>query len=160
MSTTKIYFAHALTNAPDEFRERMFRLRGRIAKIPEVTILDYNWVPGKGPLESINTFEKDQGQVRYADLLVAVIDVTALGLGGEINCRLEIKKPLLVFFPMGTKVTRYVTDGIRHVRQHLIRKGKNGIAFRDFPDPIGYANDNHIYTVVNQWVYDQHLIVV
>jgi hypothetical protein len=131
----KIYLAHALTNAPEEFRQRMFRLRDTLASIPNIEILRFAWIDGVGPKPGVNVYEYDMNCVSEADLVVAILDHFSFGVGMEIQKRSQIKRPMLIFAPTGMKVPKIITDCLVY---------HNAEGPRMLLDPVTYSSEKDI----------------
>lgn len=158
MNIVEIYIANALTDAPPEFVQRMFTLRANVEKNPRIRVLGYNWKLGQGPDRRINSYVQDTAKIDHAKLVVAVIDYNSLGVGGEIEYRLEAGRgPLRLFIPRGRRVTSFVTGHIEKVRDELIAEGRHDYV-NEFPDPIPYDDDMEIVRYIEGWVQDYLLI--
>ena len=146
MKTTKIYLAHALTDASELFRLRMFALRAALNRIENVKVLEFNWKPGLGPDPKVNTYTHDMKQVRAADLMVAVVDYFSSGVGMEIKERCHIKAPLLCFTRPDMKIPQIVRDCIAYHRSLLPPEQDT------LPDFIPYGGDDEIVFAVADWI--------
>ncbi len=149
----KIYLAHALTGAPEEFRQRMLALRQSLNQIPGVHVLEFNWIPGVGPDRTKNTYVFDMDKVNQADLVVGILDHPSIGLGMEIHERCHKDTPMLLFYRIGSRVSQIVSDCITWHRD-LIPPGN-----RDCPsglyDPIAYSSDEDVLGMVEKWIRER-----
>ena len=105
----KIYFAHALSDAPEWFSVRMQSLKKLFEELhPECEILHFF---GLGPAaRDGDIILADLDKVAECDLLVGICDVMSIGLGCEINERLRhVKKPALLVAHRDWRKTRMVT---------------------------------------------------
>ncbi len=145
----KIYIAHALTHATEEFRQRMFRLRDSIGRLPGARILKFNWIPGQGPDPTVNSYDNDIQHVIDADLVVVVrSEFKSEGLPMEIQKRCECGKPLLLFSPRSEKIASIVPDCIASWRK---KHASNGIECELY-DPLLFDNDQEIINAVQKWI--------
>jgi hypothetical protein len=149
---TKLYLAHALTNASAPFAARMVTFRRTISKIPGVELLDFNWTPGKGPDPKIETYPHDMRAVMLADLSVFVLDENAFGVGMEIQERCRLGKPLLCFYPRSMRLTSIIPSCIRY---HRTLHGPHV----DLADPVQYFLDIEMVDRVREWVSAHQLFL-
>ena len=158
----KIYLAHALTGAPEGFRQRMFALRQLFNSVSNVSVLAFNWIPGVGPDKTKNTYSYDMTQVHDACLMVGVLDHPSIGLGMEIEKRCLLQRPMRLFYPAGSRVSQIVNDCILMHRKcrldpftnrHFVRSELDIVTSQTIiPDPIGYSSDAEIVGCVENLV--------
>jgi nucleoside 2-deoxyribosyltransferase len=103
MKKKKIYIAHSLTHAPQEFRIAMDELREKLRK--DYEILDFVGLE-KGTAQEV--FEWDMNCVRRCDLLIADCTHQGIGLGMEIGVAIENNKQALIVAHEDAHVTRAV----------------------------------------------------
>lgn len=91
---TKIYLAHTLTNASKEAKYLLNLLKQYIEENEHISILPFYGL-GNRYEHSGDVYEYNFGQIRKADVVVAVLDYPSLGVGMEIQYALSILKPVL-----------------------------------------------------------------
>jgi len=99
----KIYLAHSLTQAPEEFKAEMLELRNLLKQKYEV--LEFKGLVAGTPQE---VFQHDTQCVKDCDLLLAEVSYPAIGLGYEIATALQLKKKILAVAKTEAKVSRLV----------------------------------------------------
>lgn len=99
----KIYLAHSLTQAPEEFKSEMLKLRAKLQEKYEVLVF-------KGLVDGTlkEVYEHDVLCVKDCDLLLADVTYPAIGLGFEIATGLELGKKVVAVAKEGAKVSRLV----------------------------------------------------
>lgn len=158
MKTTKIYLAHALTQAPVEFADRMKGLRQQLRNRPGIHVIDFAWEFGKEFNERVNVYEYDMNCVREADLVIAMLDHFSSGTAMEIQARCQmIGAPLTCFYVKGTLVSKIIRDCIHHYRDALTHDGRDDLLWT-LPDPIQYSDDNKILDYAVDWL-EKHCVV-
>ena len=157
MNNVRIYLGHALTGAPKEFVSRMLLLRNSIKQLPDVEVLEFNWIPGLGPDPKVDTYELDSRNVRRAHLAVGILDYPSIGLGFELQIRIQEKLPLFCFVPQGQEVTHLLSCAIIGVRKKILEYGELTQWAGGFPDPMEYANDEEIVGTIHEWVVNYRL---
>jgi hypothetical protein len=156
MNEIKVYIAHALSEAPPEFRTRMFALRNSINAMSYARVLPFAWDPVKGPAPAdYNVYVHDVAHIETANLMVIICEYPSTGMGGEFERRVLLKTPLLVFTPKGKRVSRFVSDGIKKVRKDF-NDQHDPIGMLEWPDPFEYDTDSGILEVVGRWI-ENHL---
>ena len=98
-----IYFAMALTHAPTDFVKMCGGELRKIMRKFGYRTLDFVGL-ADGTAEDV--YLRDMHAVCEADLLVAICDYPSLGLGMEVMARIHAKKPLVLCWRRGTKITR------------------------------------------------------
>lgn len=111
----KIYLAHSLTQAPEEFKTEMLELKAKLNAKHE--ILDYLGLTA-GTAEDV--FNHDVNCVKDCDLLLAEVSYPAIGLGFEIATALQSGKKVLAVAKESSKVSRLVL-GINDTRYRFAR---------------------------------------
>ena len=104
----KIYLAHSLTQAPEDFKAEMLEFREKLKAKYEV--LEYMGLVN-GTAEDV--FKHDVKCVTDCDLLLAEVSYPAIGLGFEIATGLQLGKKVLAIAKETAKVSRLVL-GINH----------------------------------------------
>ncbi len=104
----KIYLAHSLTQAPEDFKTEMLGFREKLKTKYEV--LEYMGLVN-GTAEDV--FRHDVKCVHDCDLLLAEVSYPAIGLGFEIATALQLNKKVLAVAKETAKVSRLVL-GIEH----------------------------------------------
>ncbi len=99
----KIYLAHSLTQAPEEFKAQMLRLWQALKAEHEV--LEYFGLEGGAPAD---VFKHDTGCVANCDLLLAEVTYPAIGLGFEIAAALNLGKKVLAVAKPDAKISRLI----------------------------------------------------
>ena len=103
-----VYVACALTNAPEESRQKVYRFQDALAKICRVLrFLGLTEHTGR------ETYNYDiNGCVQKADLVVGVVDVGSSGLGWELCYQCVVKKgPAIALAHVDNlSVTRFLWD--------------------------------------------------
>lgn len=99
----KIYFAHSLTQAPEEFKAEMLEFRENL-KIKYEVLEYFELIMG----EPKDIFSHDIKCVRGCDLLLAEVSYPAIGLGFEIATALQLDKKVLCCAKEDAKVSRLV----------------------------------------------------
>ncbi len=144
--------AHALSEAPVEFRQRMFLLRDKLNGLENTVVLPFAWDPVKGPApENCDVYMHDVVRVGTADLMVMVCEYPSTGMGGEFERRVGLRTPLLVFTPRGKRVSRFVSDGIKQVRKSYCDEHDPNSMF-EWPDAFEYGTDDEIFRIISGWV--------
>jgi len=106
----KIYIGCSLTQAPQEFRDKVEALKALLKK--EYEVLDFIGLE-KGTPEEVYRWDI-QRCVAACDIFVAICDYPAIGLGYEMATALEkYSKPTLALVSDGVSVSRLVL-GINH----------------------------------------------
>lgn len=109
MKTKTIYLAMALTHASEDFKHNFnITLRSQLKKANHM-VLDF---VGLYNAHADNVYLSDLNCVREADLMIAICDEPSIGLGMEIMERITIKKPLLLCWKRGSKITRMVIGAV------------------------------------------------
>jgi nucleoside 2-deoxyribosyltransferase len=151
----KIYLAHSLTHAPEPFARRMKFVRATLREIPDVQVLDFAWELGPEFNEKVNVYEYDMKCVHGADLVVAVLDFISAGTSMEVQARCQMGgMPLTCFFMKGTRVSKIISDCIKHHRSAFEQSNtpENRSRAASLPDPIEYVDDEAIVEYVRTWV--------
>ncbi len=105
----KIYIACALTYAPEDFIEQVNKLKDNLRKEYEVL----NFIGLKNGTAK-DVYEHDIKCVLMSDIVVAICDYPAIGLGYELSLALEkYSKPTLALVHKDIKLSRLV-EGINH----------------------------------------------
>lgn len=125
----------------------MLALRKSLNRLPGVEVLEFNWISGKGPDLSKNTFVCDMGNVHQADLMVGVLDYPSTGLGMEILERCKISRPMLLFHSVGTRVSQIVRDCILYHQSIAC-----AVKAAELPDPIEFDHLEHIVYTTDCWI--------
>lgn len=99
----KIYLAHSLTQAPEEFKAEMQSFREQLKTQYEV--LEFLGLVA-GTAEDV--FMHDVQCVTDCDLLLAEVSYPAIGLGFEIATALQLNKKVLSIARTEAKVSRLV----------------------------------------------------
>jgi len=99
----KIYLAHSLTQAPEDFKTEMLEFREKLKTQYEV--LEYLGLT-QGTAEDV--FRHDVKCVTDCDLLLAEVSYPAIGLGFEIATALQQGKKVLAVAKNSAKVSRLV----------------------------------------------------
>ena len=99
----KIYLAHSLTQAPEEFKIEMEKLKNLLKEKYEV--LEFKGLIN-GTAEEV--YKHDVQCVMDCDLLLAEVSYPAIGLGFEIATALTHKKRVLCCAQTNAKVSRLV----------------------------------------------------
>lgn len=100
-----IYVGMALSDAPEEFRvDFQNQLKAWLRMIPDIEVKDFF---GLGSGTAGEVYALDRHYVLSSDLMIAIMDHPSLGLGGEVQLRVDSRKPLLPFRHNTTKVSRY-----------------------------------------------------
>ena len=128
--------SHALTFAPEEFRQRMALLRKAVNGIPGTEVLEFNWILGVGADRTKNAYVNDMGRVREADLMVSILDHPSVGLGLEIHERCRHGGPIYMFYPQGTELNQIIEDC---ASEHRLSK------------PTEYSSDKEIVKAIADW---------
>jgi nucleoside 2-deoxyribosyltransferase len=103
MSQIKIYLAHSLTQASDEFKNDMQKLKGILKSQYEIIeFLGLN----AGNAEDV--YEYDTGCIKKCDWLVAEISHASLGVGFEIATALNNNKKVFAFAKPDIKISRMI----------------------------------------------------
>jgi nucleoside 2-deoxyribosyltransferase len=88
----KIYFAAALSNATEEFRQEISKTKDILRAHHE--ILDFfGYQPGADPKL---IYKQDSDCVRNSDLLLAECSYPSTGVGIEIGLAIALEKPIVV----------------------------------------------------------------
>lgn len=104
----KIYFGCALTHAPEEFKQKVRELKGKLRALPGVEVLEF---VGEKPGTPHEVYVHDIIEcVGCCDLMVAICDFPSIGLGWEMGTQVARGKPLLAFGHVGSKITRLILD--------------------------------------------------
>lgn len=109
----KIYIGCALTHAPPEFRQMVWKLRD-LFRAKGFEVLEFGWKDG--PREDINVFEFDVGKIKECEIFVALCDYPSIGLGMEfkecISRNLSRDRQILImaFARKESKVGKIVPD--------------------------------------------------
>ncbi|MCL5774942.1 MAG: hypothetical protein M1333_01890 [Patescibacteria group bacterium] len=111
----KIYLAHSLTQAPEDFKTEMLEFREKLKAQYEV--LEYMGLIN-GTAEDV--FRHDVKCVTDCDLLLAEVSYPAIGLGFEIATALQLNKKVLAVAKETAKVSRLVL-GINHKNYRFYR---------------------------------------
>lgn len=104
----KIYVTCALTQAPEEFRREIEKLKDSLRGGYE--ILDFVGLVGG---TATDVYKYDTECVKSCDLLVAICDYPSTGMGYEIGFALSLNKQILAVGKEGAKITRLVL-GVDH----------------------------------------------
>lgn len=117
----KLYIACALTHAPEEFRQMIFRLR-TLFQEAGFEILEFAWKDG--PRHDVNIYELDMYQrLDEADVVVAVCDYPSIGLGMELerafahhyaDTTFTRRPQVFAFAGTDMKVSKIVPDALAH----------------------------------------------
>lgn len=99
----KIYLAHSLTQAPEEYKTEMLKFREKLKAKYEV--LEYFGLVTGAPAD---IFSHDIKCVSDCDLLLAEVSYPAIGLGFEIATALQQGKKVLAVAKEMAKVSRLV----------------------------------------------------
>ncbi len=117
----KIYLAHSLTYAPDEFVQEMSRLRHMLKQTFEV--LDFFSIKPSHPLGNSQTVEDvyshDIACVKACDMVLAEVSYPATALGFEIATALDLGKKVLAVGKKEAKVSRLIL-GIKHPNYRFV----------------------------------------
>jgi hypothetical protein len=101
----KLYIGCGLTQAPQEFKEKIDAIRDALRK--NCDILDFVGLTAGTPADVYNW--DIHKCVSTCDLFVAIADYPALGLGYEIGVAVEhFKKPTLVLAHTDSVITRLI----------------------------------------------------
>lgn len=111
----KIYLAHSLTQAPEEFKQEMLELREQLKAKHEV--LEFKGLVAGTPED---VYKHDTQCVKDCDLLLAEASYPAIGLGFEIAIALNLGKQILAVAKTEAKVSRLVL-GISNSNYRFIR---------------------------------------
>lgn len=114
----KIYLAHSLTQAPEEFKTEMIKLRELLKTKYEVLIF-------KGLIDGTpeDVYRHDVQCVKDCDLLLAEVSYPAIGLGFEIATAINQSKKILAVAKKDAKVSRLVL-GIKETNYSFKRYNK------------------------------------
>lgn len=108
MKDLKIYVGCALTHAPEEFRNSVEALKGRLKEIGQV--LAFKGLSDANLPHDVYTHDII-GCVHQCDLLVAICDYPSIGLGWEMAVQTEVrKKPVLAVAHKDTKISKLILD--------------------------------------------------
>ena len=145
----KIYLIHAVEAAPERFRQHMLSLRHELEKIHGIEV----YIPE--PADSrLNVYLCDLIKNKTSILMVGILDYHSDRLGMMIQNRCERQEAMMLFYGIGMKVPRIVTDCIKHHRAQF----ESPLEFpSDFLDPIEYINIQDIVGRVKDWVRDYPL---
>lgn len=99
----KIYLAHSLTQAPEEFKTEMAKLKNLLKEKYEV--LEFKGLVN-GTAEEV--YKHDVQCVKNCDLLLAEVSYPAIGLGFEIATAINQSKKILAVAKKDAKVSRLV----------------------------------------------------
>ena len=117
----KIYLAHSLTQAPEEFKTEMVKLRELLKTEHEV--LEFKGLVAGTPED---VYHHDVQCVKDCDLLLAEVSYPAIGLGFEIATALQINKKVLAVAKQDAKVSRLVlgiqNSDFKFIRYYLIQE--------------------------------------
>ena len=115
----KIYLAHALTKASDEYKASLWDFRRYIEeKHPEWEILSFYGI-GESPTDG-KVAEHDVVQVMKAHLVVAFVDVDSTGMGMESGIRFALGLPILFVAQNDWVRTRMVTGPAELWPRHAV----------------------------------------
>ncbi|MCL5008989.1 MAG: nucleoside 2-deoxyribosyltransferase [Patescibacteria group bacterium] len=123
----KIYLAHSLTQAPEEFKQEMLEFREKLKT--QYEILEYLGLD-KGTAEDV--FRHDVNCVHDCGLLLAEVSYPAIGLGFEIATALQLNKKVLAVAKETAKVSRLVL-GIEHPNFQFARYTNLDEIFKHIP---------------------------
>jgi hypothetical protein len=100
----EVYLGMALSWTPCEWREEFEPLvRSVIADIPEVTrVTEFQGVAG----DADTVYQTDIKLARSADLMIALTEHPSIGLGMEIQARIELGKPTFVLHTNDSSISR------------------------------------------------------
>ena len=100
----KLYLGMALTQAPEEFREKFCtELKAALAKQGSIELLEFI---GLTAGTSADVYHHDRACTEEADLCLFVVDHPSIGLGMEIMIRQAINKPMIVCAHKDAEITR------------------------------------------------------
>lgn len=99
----KIYLAHSLTQAPEDFKTEMIKLRELLKT--EHEILEFKGLIDGTPED---VYKHDVECVKTCDLLLAEVSYPAIGLGFEIATAINLNKRILCCAKIDAKVSRLV----------------------------------------------------
>lgn len=114
----KIYLAHSLTQAPEEFKTEMVKLRKLLKTEHEV--LEFKGLMAGTPED---VYYHDVQCVKDCDILLAEVSYPAIGLGFEIATALQLNKKVIAVAKTDAKISRLVL-GITHPNYKFIRYEK------------------------------------
>ena len=123
----KIYLAHSLTQAPEEFKQEMLGLKEQLKAKYEV--LEFKGLVAGTPKD---VYEHDTRCVKDCDLLLAEVSRPAIGLGFEIATALHLNKKVLAVAKEAAKVSRLVL-GINHPNFQFARYANPDEIFKRIP---------------------------
>jgi nucleoside 2-deoxyribosyltransferase len=99
----KLYIGCSLTQAPEEFKNAIEKLKNELRK--DYEILDFVGLVNGTPKD---VFEHDTYCVKSCDLFIADCTYPAIGLGYELGVAIMLDKPILAIAHKDAKVTRLV----------------------------------------------------
>ena len=104
----KLYVGCGLTQAPEDFKQKVAELKERFENIPSVHVLKFlGLVDGDNHDVYVHDIINCVGE---CDLMVAICDEPSTGLGWEMCEQTKRGKPLLAFGHADLKITRLVLD--------------------------------------------------
>jgi nucleoside 2-deoxyribosyltransferase len=106
-SEIKVYVGCSLTHAPEEFRQKVEKLKEKLSTICHV--LYFKGLVGEIPYK---IYQWDIKECVYqCDIMVAVCDYPSIGLGIEMGTQMEARqKPVLAVAHKDSKVTDLIHD--------------------------------------------------
>ncbi|MFA6536392.1 MAG: hypothetical protein WC250_01560 [Candidatus Paceibacterota bacterium] len=105
----KIYVGCSLTHAPEEFKRQVDRLKSILRDIPGVEVLEFLGL-SRGDCREVYVHDITDC-VNVCDLLIAICDHPAIGLGWEMAVQVEKRRrPLLAIAHCDAKITRLIQD--------------------------------------------------
>jgi len=111
----KIYLGMALRGTPSWWTDQFQPLvRYELQSLPDVEVTQF---VGLKDVDAADIYAHDIEMAKSADFMVALTRFPSLGLGMEIQARIDLHKPTIVFHPQGHKLSGMVL-GAPEVQVH------------------------------------------
>jgi hypothetical protein len=139
-SKIQLYVGCALTDAPEEFKDGVEKLKLSL-RMEGFEVFDFVGLVKGTPADVYNWDIKNC--VKKCDAIIVVCDYPSIGLGYELNEAIRLKKPALALAHTESKVTRLIL-GAAEIEPNL--------RFERYPKLSG------VIPLVNDWLIDNNLL--